>query len=34
MKVITAVVNNPIFIQIQFYTLKKYMKFLIMMIFI
>jgi hypothetical protein len=26
MKVITAVVNNPIFIQIQYYTLKKYMK--------
>jgi hypothetical protein len=26
MKVITAVVNNPIFIQIQFHTLKKYMK--------
>jgi hypothetical protein len=26
MKVITAVVNNPIFIQIQYYTLKKYIK--------
>ena len=26
MKVITAVVNNPVFIQIQYYTLKKYMK--------
>lgn len=26
MKVITSVVNNPIFIQIQYYTLKKYMK--------
>jgi len=26
MKVLTAVVNNPIFIQIQYYTLKKYMK--------
>jgi hypothetical protein len=26
MKVVTAVVNNPIFIQIQYYTLKKYMK--------
>lgn len=26
MKVVTSVVNNPIFIQIQFYTLKKYMK--------
>jgi len=26
MKVISAVVNNPIFIEIQFYTLKKYMK--------
>jgi hypothetical protein len=26
MKVITSVVNNPIFIEIQFYTLKKYMK--------
>ena len=26
MKVITAVVNNPIFIEIQYYTLKKYMK--------
>ena len=26
MKVVTAVVNNPIFIEIQYYTLKKYMK--------
>lgn len=26
MKVITAVVNNPIFIEIQYYTLKKYLK--------
>ena len=26
MKVLTAVVNNPIFIEIQNYTLKKYMK--------
>ena len=26
MKVITSVVNNPIFIEIQYYTLKKYMK--------
>lgn len=26
MKIITAVVNNPIFIEIQFYTLKKYFK--------
>jgi len=26
MKVITAVVNNPIFIEIQYYTLKKYFK--------
>jgi hypothetical protein len=26
MKVLTAVVNNPIFIEIQYYTLKKYMK--------
>lgn len=26
MKVITAVVNNPVFIEIQYYTLKKYMK--------
>lgn len=26
MKVVTAVVNNPLFIQIQYYTLKKYMK--------
>jgi len=26
MKVVTAVVNNPIFIQIQYYTLQKYMK--------
>jgi hypothetical protein len=26
MKVITAVVNNPIFIEIQYHTLKKYMK--------
>jgi hypothetical protein len=26
MKVITAVVNNPVFIQIQYYTLKRYMK--------
>lgn len=26
MKVVTAVVNNPIFIQIQYHTLKKYMK--------
>jgi len=26
MKVITAVVNNPIFIEMQYYTLKKYMK--------
>jgi len=26
MKVVTAVVNNPVFIQIQYYTLKKYMK--------
>ena len=26
MKVVTSVVNNPIFIQIQYYTLKKYMK--------
>jgi hypothetical protein len=26
MKIITAVVNNPVFIQIQYYTLKKYMK--------
>ena len=26
MKVITAVVNNPIFIYIQYHTLKKYMK--------
>ncbi len=25
-KVITSVVNNPVFIQIQYYTLKKYMK--------
>ena len=24
MKVVTAVVNNPIFIEIQYYTLKKY----------
>jgi len=24
MKIITAVVNNPIFIEIQYYTLKKY----------
>ena len=27
MKVLTAVVNNPIFIEIQYYTLKKYMIF-------
>jgi hypothetical protein len=26
MKVVTAVVNNPVFIQIQYYTLKKYMQ--------
>ena len=26
MKIITAVVNNPLFIEIQFYTLKKYFK--------
>lgn len=26
MKVVSAVVNNPIFIQIQFYTLQKYFK--------
>jgi hypothetical protein len=26
MKIVTAVVNNPVFIQIQYYTLKKYMK--------
>jgi hypothetical protein len=26
MKIVTAVVNNPIFIQIQYYTLQKYMK--------
>jgi len=26
MKVVTAVVNNPIFIELQYYTLKKYMK--------
>jgi hypothetical protein len=26
MKVLTSVVNNPIFIEIQYYTLKKYMK--------
>ena len=26
MKIVTAVVNNPIFIEIQYYTLKKYMK--------
>jgi hypothetical protein len=26
MKVVTAVVNNPIFIEIQYYTLQKYMK--------
>jgi len=26
MKVVTSVVNNPIFIQIQYYTLQKYMK--------
>jgi hypothetical protein len=26
MKVVTAVVNNPVFIQIQYYTLQKYMK--------
>jgi hypothetical protein len=26
MKVVTAVVNNPVFIEIQYYTLKKYMK--------
>ena len=26
MKIVTAVVNNPIFIQIQYYTLKKYIK--------
>lgn len=26
MKVITAVVNNPVFIEIQYYTLKKYMR--------
>jgi len=26
MKIITAVVNNPIFIEIQYYTLKKYFK--------
>ena len=26
MKVVTAVVNNPIFIEMQYYTLKKYMK--------
>lgn len=26
MKIITSVVNNPIFIEIQYYTLKKYMK--------
>ena len=24
MKIVTAVVNNPVFIQIQYYTLKKY----------
>ena len=24
MKIITSVVNNPIFIEIQYYTLKKY----------
>jgi hypothetical protein len=26
MKILTAVVNNPLFIEIQYYTLKKYMK--------
>ena len=26
MKIVTAVVNNPVFIQIQYYTLQKYMK--------
>ena len=26
MKVVTAVVNNPVFIQIQYYTLQKYIK--------
>ena len=26
MKIVTAVVNNPVFIQIQYYTLKKYIK--------
>ena len=26
MKVVTSVVNNPIFIEIQYHTLKKYMK--------
>jgi len=26
MKIVTSVVNNPIFIEIQYYTLKKYMK--------
>ena len=26
MKVVTAVVNNPVFIEIQYHTLKKHMK--------
>lgn len=26
MKVVTAVVNNPFFIEIQYYTLQKYLK--------
>ena len=26
MKIVTAVVNNPTFIEIQYYTLKKYFK--------
>ena len=26
MKIVTSVVNNPIFIEIQYYTLKKYFK--------
>ena len=26
MKIVTAVVNNPVFIEIQYYTLQKYMK--------